>query len=400
MGRIASRLSAVKPSASMAASMAAKALRAKGIDVIDLGLGEPDFPTPDHILTANYQATKAGETRYTPPAGTPALRKAVAEKFARENGIACTAEDVVVANGGKQIIFNALMATIEPGDEVILCAPYFVSYPEMVTLLDGVPVVVECPRSTGFRLTPQALEAAITPKTKWLFMNSPNNPSGAVMDAAEQRALGAVLAKHPDVLILSDEIYEHILFDGRQFTSWAVACPELRDRSVIMNGVAKSYSMTGWRIGYAVAPPDLVKAMSTVQSQSVSSVAAPCQAAAVAALTGPQDCIPMFRQAFERRRDLVVKGINAIPGLGLDAPEGAFYAYIDCTGIIGKTTPAGRVLATDADVAEYLLHEGRVSSVAGAAYGLSPFFRISTATADDVLAEAVRRIGEAVAKLG
>ena len=380
--------------------MAAKALRAQGIDVIDLGLGEPDFETPVHIVEGAYKAALAGETRYAPPQGTPALRKAVAEKFARENGLACTADDVLVANGGKQIIFNALMATLEPGDEVIIPAPYFVSYPEMVTLLGGKPVIVECPRANGFRLTPEALEAAITPRTKWLFLNSPNNPSGAVLDQGEQQALGAVLAKYPDVLILSDEIYEHILFDGRSFTSWGVACPDLRDRSVIMNGVAKSYSMTGWRIGYALAPADIVKAMSTVQSQSVSSVAAPSQAAAVMALTGPQDCVPRFREAFERRRNAVVAGVNAIPGLELDAPEGAFYAYIDCAGIIGKTTPAGRVLTSDTDVTEYLLHEGRVSAVAGTAYGLSPFFRISTATADDILTEAVRRIAEAVAKLG
>lgn len=380
--------------------MAAKTLRAKGIDVIDLGLGEPDFETPVHIVEGAYKAALAGETRYAPPAGTPALRKAVAEKFTRENGLACTADDVLVANGGKQIIFNALMATIEPGDEVIIPAPYFVSYPEMVTLLGGVPVIVECPRANGFRLTPEALEAAITPRTKWLFLNSPNNPSGAVLDLGEQQALGAVLAKYPDVLILSDEIYEHILFDGRTFVSWGQACPDLRDRNVIMNGVAKSYSMTGWRIGYALAPADIVKAMSTVQSQSVSSVAAPTQAAAVFALTGPQDCVPQFREAFERRRNAVVTGINAIPGLELDAPEGAFYAYIDCTGIIGKTTPAGRVLTSDTDVTEYLLNEGRVSAVAGSAYGLSPFFRISTATADDILTEAVRRIAEAVTKLG
>ena len=400
MARISTRLAAVKPSASMAASLAAKSLRAKGFDVIDLGLGEPDFETPTHIVDETFRAVRAGETRYTAAAGTQALREAVAQKFRRENQIDCSPDEIVVANGGKQIIFNALLATLELGDEVIIPAPYFVSYPEMVTLLGGTPVVVECPRASGFRLTPAALEAAITPKTKWLFLNSPNNPSGAVMTREEMQALAAVLVRHPQILILSDEIYEHIVFDGREFISWAAACPDLRERSVIMNGVAKSYSMTGWRIGYALAPQDIVKAMSVVQSQSVSSVAAPTQAAALAALSGPQDCIALFRAAFEQRRDRVVQGINTIEGLALDPPQGAFYAYIDCHGIIGKTTPEGRVLHTDADVVDYLLHAAHVSSVAGAAYGLSPFFRISTATSEEVLTEAVRRIAAAVSKLG
>ncbi|MGN6307446.1 MAG: pyridoxal phosphate-dependent aminotransferase [Mesorhizobium sp.] len=399
MSYVASRLSAVKPSASMAASMAAKALRATGVDVIDLGLGEPDFPTPAHVIEATYKAALAGETLYTAAAGTPALRKAVAEKFGRENGLAYGPDDIVVANGAKQVIFNALMATLDAGDEAILPAPYFVSYPEMVKLLGGVPVIAECPADAGFRLTPQALEAAITPRTKWLFLNMPGNPSGAVYSEADLKALGTVLAKHPNVLVLSDEIYEHIIFDNRKFVSFGKACPDLKDRTLIVNGVAKAYAMTGWRVGYAAGPAPLVKAMNTVQSQSCTSVAAPMQAAALAALTGPQDCVGEFRAAFERRRDLVVAGIAGIEGLTLPPPEGAFYAYIGCAALIGRRTPKGTVLADDVAVADYLLAEGHVSSVPGTAYGLSPFFRISTATSDAILTEAIARIGRAVAAL-
>ncbi|WP_054005906.1 pyridoxal phosphate-dependent aminotransferase [Cypionkella psychrotolerans] len=399
MNYVADRLAVVKPSASMAVSMAAKALRAQGVDVIDLGLGEPDFPTPAHVVEAAFKAAAAGETLYTASAGTPALRAAVAEKLRRENGLDYSADEITVANGAKQIIFNALLATLNPGDEAILPTPYFVSYPEMVKLLGGVPITPACPAETGFRLTPDLLEAAITPRTKWLFLNMPGNPSGAVYSAAELQALGAVLARHPQVLILSDEIYEHILFDGRQFVSFAAACPDLRDRSLIVNGVAKAYAMTGWRVGYAAGPAPLIKAMNTVQSQSVTSVAAPMQAAALAALTGPQDCTAQFRTAFERRRDLVVTGIKTIPGLSLAPPEGAFYAYIGCAGLIGKRTPKGETLTDDTAVTQYLLTEARVAAVPGAAYGLSPFFRISTATSDAVLAEAISRIKTAVAAL-
>ncbi|WP_029356647.1 pyridoxal phosphate-dependent aminotransferase [Bosea sp. 117] len=397
MSYISSRLAAVKPSASMAASQAAKALRAKGVEVIDLGLGEPDFPTPDHIIEAAYAAAKAGQTLYTGATGTPEVREAVASKFRRENGLDYTADDIVVANGAKQIIFNALMATLETGDEVILPAPYFVSYPEMVKLLGGTPVIVECPEQTGFRLTPELLERAITPKTKWLFLNMPGNPSGAVYSERDLKALGAVLARHPQVLVLSDEIYEHILFDGREFVSFGKACPELKDRSLIVNGVSKSYAMTGWRVGYAAGPAPLVKAMATIQSQSVTSVCSIAQAATVAALNGQQEAVAQFRQAFEARRNLVVDGIRKINGLTLSPPEGAFYAYIGCASLIGRKTPGGAVLEDDAAVANYLLNEGRVASVPGVAYGLSPYFRISTATGEEVLTEAITRIGAAVA---
>lgn len=399
MTYIASRLSVVKPSASMAASQAAKALIAKGIDVIDLGLGEPDFPTPAHIIEAAADAARRGETLYTAANGTPALRAAIAGKFARENGLTFGPDEIAVANGGKQIIFNALMATLNDGDEVIIPAPYFVSYPEMVKLLGGHPVSIVCGAENGFRLTPAELEAAITPRTKWLFLNAPGNPSGAVYSEAEFAALGEVLARHPQVLVLSDEIYEHILFDGRRFVSFGKACPALRERSLILNGVSKSYAMTGWRVGYAGGPAPLIKAMNTVQSQSCTSVCSVAQAAALAALEGPQESVSQFREAFERRRNLVVQGIAKVPGLTLAAPEGAFYAYIGCAALIGATTPSGATLANDADVARYLLEEGRVAAVPGAAYGLSPFFRLSTATADAILEKAVTRIGEAVGKL-
>ncbi|MGV3551007.1 pyridoxal phosphate-dependent aminotransferase [Rhizobium sp.] len=397
MNYISSRLSVIKPSASMAASMAAKALRAKGVDVIDLGLGEPDFPTPGHIIDAAHAAAKAGQTLYTASTGTPEVRTAVAAKFQRENGLDYTADDVIVANGAKQIIFDALMATLEDGDEVILPAPYFVSYPEMAKLFGGKPVVVECPETTGFKLTPELLEGAITPRSKWLFLNMPGNPSGAVYSEGELKALGAVLAKHEQVLVLSDEIYEHIIFDGREFVSFGKACPELKDRSLIVNGVAKAYAMTGWRVGYAVGPAPLIKAMATIQSQSVTSVCSIAQAATVAALNGPQDEVSRFREAFQRRRNLVVDGIRKINGLTLLPPEGAFYAYIGCASLIGRKTPKGEVLADDAAVTTYLLNEGRVAAVPGAAYGLSPYFRISTATSDAVLTEAIARIAAAVA---
>jgi len=399
MSYISSRLAAVKPSASMAVSQAAKALRAQGVDVIDLGLGEPDFPTPGHIIEAAFAAAKAGQTLYTAATGTPEVREAVAAKFRRENGLSYGADDILVANGAKQIIFNALMATLESGDEVILPAPYFVSYPEMVKLLSGTPVIVECPEADKFRLTPALLEQAITPKTKWLFLNMPGNPSGAVYSKGELQALGAVLARHPQVLVLSDEIYEHILFDGRDFVSFGKACPELKDRSLIVNGVSKAYAMTGWRVGYAAGPAPLVKAMATIQSQSVTSVCSIAQAATVAALNGPQDEVARFRRAFEARRNLVVDGIRRINGLSLPPPEGAFYAYIGCASLIGRKTPKGAVLENDAAVATYLLTEGRVASVPGAAYGLSPYFRISTATGEDVLAEAIERIRAAVAQV-
>ncbi|OAP36640.1 aspartate aminotransferase [Sinorhizobium glycinis] len=399
MSHIASRLSAVKPSASMAVSQAAKDLAATGVDVIDLGLGEPDFPAPAHITEAAFEAARCERMLYTASLGTPDLRKSIAGKFKRENGLDYAIDEIAVANGAKQIIFNALMATVEAGDEVILPAPYFVSYPEMVKLFDGVPVTPACPAAAGFRLTPEVLENAITEKTRWLFLNMPGNPSGAVYSEAQLKALGAVLAKHPGVMILSDEIYEHIIFDGRKFVSFGTACPDLRDRTLIVNGMSKAYAMTGWRVGYAAGPKDLIKAMGTIQSQSCTSVSAPAQIAARAALEGPQEDVSKFCAAFERRRNLVVEGIARIDALTLDPPEGAFYAYIGCAALIGAKTPSGQTLEDDVAVAKYLLEVGHVAAVPGTAYGLSPFFRISTATSEDALAEAVKRIGVAVAEL-
>jgi len=399
MSHIASRLAAVKPSASMAVSQAARELAATGVDVIDLGLGEPDFAAPDHITEAAFAAAKADRMLYTASLGTPDLRRAVAAKFSRENGLDYAIDAIAVANGAKQIIFNALMATVEEGDELILPAPYFVSYPEMAKLFGGVPVTPACAAEAGFRLTPEVLDAAITEKSRWLFLNMPGNPSGAVYTTEQLQALGEVLAKHPQVMILSDEIYEHIVFDGREFVSFGKACPELRDRTLIVNGVSKAYAMTGWRVGYAAGPKDLIKAMATIQSQSCTSVSAPAQIAAQAALEGPQDCVATFCRAFERRRDVVVEGIAAINTLTLDPPEGAFYAYIGCAALIGAKTPAGEVLTDDVAVATYLLGDAHVAAVPGTAYGLSPFFRISTATSEEILTEAIARIGRAVAKL-
>ncbi|SPU49251.1 pyridoxal phosphate-dependent aminotransferase [Bordetella trematum] len=399
MSLIAQRLSAVKPSASMAASLAARELAATGVDVIDLSLGEPDFSPPAHVIDTAFAAARQERMLYTPAPGTPALRHAVAAKFARENGLRYDIDEIAVAGGAKQVIFNALMATLDPGDEVILPAPYFVSYPEMTKLLGGVPVTPACSAQDGFRLTPETLRSAISPRTKWLFLNLPGNPSGATYSAAQLQALGEVLAQHPQVHVLSDEIYEHIIFDDRAFVSFAQACPALRERTLIVNGVSKAYAMTGWRIGYGAGPRRLIKAMADIQGQSCTAVCTVAQIAAQAALEGPQDCVAQYRAAFERRRNLVVQGIAAIDGLTLSAPEGAFYAYIGCAALIGASTPQGQTLDDDVAVSRYLLAQAHVSSVPGTAYGLSPFFRISTAASDATLVEALRRIDNAVASL-
>lgn len=399
MTHIAERLSVVKPSASMAVRQAAKDLAATGVDVCNLGLGEPDFAAPAHVTEAAFDAARANRMLYTAALGTPDCRHAVAHKFARENGLTYGIDEIAGANGAKQIIFNALMATVNPGDALILPAPYFVSYPEMAKLFGGVPVTPACPAETGFRLTPEVLETAITERTRWLFLNMPGNPSGAVYSHDELAALRQVLARHPQVMILSDDIYEHIVFDGKPFVSFGMACPALRDRTLIVNGVSKAYAMTGWRVGYAAGPRDLIKAMATVQSQSCTSVCTPAQIAAAAALDGPQDAVARFRDAFEARRNLVVAGIAAIPGLTLDPPEGAFYAFIGCAALIGARTPDGTVLQDDIAVTQYLLSAGRVAAVPGAAYGLAPFFRISTATSQEELTKAITRIAAAVGKL-
>lgn len=395
----ASRLTPVKASASASASQAAKSAKAAGADIIDLGLGEPDFDTPPHIIEAAHQAALHGETRYPPTEGTAALRQAVVSKLARENNLTYAPNEVIISNGAKQVLFNAMMATLEDGDEVLLCAPYFGQYKDIVLILGGTPVTIQCPARDGFRLTPEALEAAITPKTRWLMLNLPSNPAGAVYSDAELRALGAVLAQHPNLLILSDEIYEHILFDGRKFLSFAAACPVLKDRTLTVNGVSKAYAMTGWRIGYGAGPEPLIAAMAKVQSQISSGVCTIAQAAAAAALNGPQDEVARFCAAFEERRDLVVARIADINGLTLDAPGGAFYGFIGCAALIGARTQSGETLRDDVEITTYFLKEADIAAVPGSAYELSPFFRISTAASKDVLSAAMDRLALATGKL-
>lgn len=399
MNFAASRLSVVQPSASMQVSDRAKALKRDGHDVIDLGLGEPDFDTPRHIVEAAHQAALDGATRYPPTEGTMALRQAVSAKLERENGLAYGTDEIIISNGAKQVLFDALMATMEPCQEVLLCAPHFDIYKTMTSVIGGVPVVVECRAEDGFRLTPEALENAITPATRWLLLNLPSNPAGACYTSEDLAALGAVLARHPHVLVIADEIYEHILFDGRSFVSFANACPELRDRLLIVNGVSKAYAMTGWRIGYGIGPKALITAMKRVQSQISSGACSIAQAAATAALNGPQDHIAKFREAFERRRNIVVDGVAKIPALSLDPPGGAFYTFIGCADVIGSITPDGETIGDDVAFAKYLLDDGFVAAVPGSAYSLSPFIRLSTATSDENLETAMERMAASVAKL-
>lgn len=394
-----SRLASVKPSASAAVSQAAKEARARGEDVIDLGLGEPDFDTPEHIIEAAYLAAKAGQTRYPPNDGTAEMKAAVIAKLKRDNNLLYTAPEIIVCNGAKQVIFDAMMATLETDDEVLLCAPYFGQYKDIVLILGGVPRVIECPAEQDFRLSAEALDAAITENTKWLFLNLPSNPAGAVYEADELREIGLVLEKHPDVLVLSDEIYEHILFDGRQFMSFAAACPQMRERTLVVNGVSKAYAMTGWRIGYGAAPAELIKAMTKVQSQISSGACSVAQAAAAAALNGPQDNVTRFSAAFESRRNLIVERIAKIHGLTLDSPGGAFYAFIGCASYIGAITPDGHALEDDVAFTRYLLSAAGIAAVPGSAYELSPFFRISTAASEEVLSEAMNRLEACLLKL-
>lgn len=395
----ASRLDSVEPSASAWISQAAKEAKARGEDVIDLGLGEPDFDTPSHIVAAAHQAALRGETRYPPTNGTLALRQAVVDKLKRENDLDYALDEIIISNGAKQVLFNSLMATLEPGDEVLLCAPHFDSYQQIVLTLGGKPVPLTCPAETAFRLTPEQLESAITPSTRWIMFNMPSNPAGAVYDADELKALGQVLEKHPDVLIISDEIYEHILFDDRKFVSFAAASPSLKNRTLTVNGVSKAYAMTGWRIGYGAGPQPLIGAMTKVQSQICSGACAIAQAAAEAALNGPQDDVRAFCSAFEQRRNLVVERIAAIDGLTLDPPGGAFYSLIGCAGLIGAQTPSGQILQDDTAITNYILTDAGIASVPGSAYNLSPFFRISTAASLEILGQAMDRLAYSVSKL-
>lgn len=386
----------VKPSPSMAISLQARKMAADGRPVIDLSLGEPDFNTPAHIIEAAYEAAKAGQTRYTAADGTPELKKAIAEKFSRENGLDYKPSEISVANGAKQIIFNALMVTLEEGDEVLVPAPYWVSYTDMVLLMRGVPKVVACTAETGFKITPEVLRSSLTSNTRWLILNAPSNPSGATYDEAELEALGEVLADFPDVLVMSDEIYEHILYDGRRFTSFAKACPALRQRTLIVNGVSKAYAMTGWRIGYAAGPEGLIKAIGKLQSQSSSNPSSVSQAAALAALTGPQDFVGMAGAEYARRRDQVVGALGAVQGLRIVSPQGAFYVFVDVSSLIGQRTPDGGSINNDLDMTSYLLEHGEVACVPGSAFGLDRHVRISFAASRQTLETACSRIGAAV----
>lgn len=392
-------LSRVKPSPTMAVTAKAAELKAAGQDVIGLGAGEPDFDTPDNIKQAAIGAINAGQTKYTKVDGTPALKEAIARKFKRENGLTYTSDQITVGTGGKQVLYNALVATLNPGDEVVIPAPYWVSYPDMVLMGGGTPVIVNCGRDQGFKLNPADLEAAITDKTKWVILNSPSNPTGKAYTAEDFKALAEVLRKYPDVWILTDDMYEHLVYDDFKFVSFAEVVPDLYERTLTVNGVSKAYAMTGWRIGYAGGPAHLIKAMAKVQSQSTSNPCSIAQAAAVEALNGPQDFLAERAEAFKERRDLVVEMLNAAEGLSCDTPEGAFYVYASCEGAIGKTTPAGKVLKTDEDVVTYFLEDAGVAAVHGAAFGLEPFFRVSYATSLDILREACGRIQKACAAL-
>jgi aspartate aminotransferase len=392
MAFLADALSRVKPSATIAVSQKARELKAAGRDVIGLGAGEPDFDTPQNIKDAAIDAIRRGETKYPPVSGIAPLREAIAQKFKRENGLDYRPSQTIVGTGGKQILYNAFVATLNPGDEVVIPAPYWVSYPEMVALNGGAPVFVDTRIEDGFKVLPEALEAAITPKTKWFLFNSPSNPSGAAYSREELKALTDVLMRHEHVWVLTDDMYEHLVFGGFEFTTPAQVEPALYERTLTMNGVSKAYCMTGWRIGYAAGPEELIKAMDMVQGQQTSGACTIAQFAALEALNGPQDFLPGFRQAFERRRDLVVSMLNQASGLKCPKPEGAFYVYPSCEGTIGKTAPSGNRIESDKDFVSELLDAEGVAVVQGSAFGLGPNFRISYATADATLEEACRRI--------
>jgi aspartate aminotransferase len=392
MAFLADALSRVNPSATIAVSQKARELKAKGRDVISLGAGEPDFDTPDNIKKAAIDAINRGETKYTPVSGIPELREAIAKKYKRENNLDYTASQVIVGTGGKQILFNALMATLNPGDEVVIPAPYWVSYPEMVAICGGTPVFVPTTLDNKFKLQAADLDKAITPKTKWLIFNSPSNPSGAAYTRDELKAITDVLMKHPHVWVLTDDMYEHLTFDGFKFTTPAEVEPGLYNRTLTMNGVSKAYAMTGWRIGYAAGPIELIKAMDMIQGQQTSGTNSIAQWAAVEALNGPQDFIEQNKAIFQGRRDLVVSMLNQATGIKCPVPEGAFYVYPSVAGLIGKTAPSGKVIETDEDFVSELLESEGVAVVHGSAFGLGPNFRISYATSEKQLEDACSRI--------
>ncbi len=392
MAFLADSLSRVKPSPTIAVSTKAREMKAAGVDIIGLSAGEPDFDTPENIREAAKAAIDNGNTRYTAPDGTPALKQAICAKFKRDNGLDYQPSQISASTGGKQVLYNALVATLNPGDEVIIPAPYWVSYPDMVLLAGGEPVIVEGPLESGYKITAEKLEAAITPKTKWLIFNSPSNPTGAGYTWDELKAITEVLMRHDHVWVMTDDMYEHLSYEGFTFCTPAEVEPALMDRTLTVNGVSKAYAMTGWRIGYAGGPEALIKAMGKVQSQSTSNPSSVSQAAAVEALNGPQDYIPWSLEHFQRRRDLVVSMLNQANGINCPTPDGAFYVYPSIAGCIGKKSPTGKIIETDEDFASELLEAEGVAVVFGGAFGLSPNFRVSYAASDEQLKSACERI--------
>ena len=396
---IADRLKRIKPSMTVGINIKANALRAEGKDVLVLAAGEPDFDTPLNIRNAASEAMDSGQTRYVPGKGTPALQKAIQSKFLNDNNLQYDLDEIIVGVGGKHIIYNAMMATINPNDEVIIPAPFWVSYPDIVLLAEGKPVIVQCPESQNFKITADQLEKNITDKTKWLMLNSPSNPTGSLYSRHELKQLAEVLLEYPNVLVMSDDIYEKVIYDNLEFATIASVEPKLKDRCLTLNGVSKAYCMTGWRLGYCGASKEIIAAMNKIQSQSTTSTSSISMAAAVEALNGPQEFITNHNKAFVRRRDLVVNLLNSIDGLSCLTPQGAFYVYPSCEGILGKETPDGKEISNDEDFMTYLLESEGIAGVHGAAFGLSPYFRLSYATSDEILKDACARIKRACEKL-
>jgi len=399
MNFIADRLKRIKPSMTVGINIKANALRAEGKDVLVLAAGEPDFDTPLNIRKAAVTAMEEGQTRYVPGKGTPLLQKAIQSKFLKDNNLNYDLDEIIVGVGGKHIIYNAMMATINPEDEVIIPAPFWVSYPDIVLLAEGKPIIVPCPEDQNFKLTADQLDKSITNKTKWLMLNSPSNPTGSLYSKQELQKLADVLLKYPQVLIMSDDIYEKVIYDDLEFSTIASVEPKLKDRCLTLNGVSKSYCMTGWRLGYCGAPKEIIAAMNKIQSQSTTSTSSISMAASVEALNGSQDFIDEHNQAFIRRRDLVVNLLNQIDGLSCLKPQGAFYVYPSCAGVIGKQTPEGKKISNDEDFMSYLLESEGIAGVHGAAFGLSPYFRLSYATSDEILKDACARIKKACKQL-
>lgn len=400
MNILASRLNRIQPSPTIAMSIKARELKAEGKDIIELAAGEPDFPTPSHIIEAAEEAMSRGETKYTDPDGTPALKQAVCDKFKRDNNLEYVTSQVTIGTGGKQVLYNALMATLNEGDEVIIPAPYWVSYPDMVLLAEGTPKIVECPLDKNFILQPEDLERAITPKTKWIILNSPSNPTGSGYTWDDMKKITDVLIRHPNIWVMTDDMYEHLVYDDFKFCTPAEVEPELYSRTLTVNGMSKAFCMTGWRIGYAAGPENLITAIRKIQSQSTSNPSSISQAASVAALNGPMDFLAKNNEVFKQRRDLVCSMLNQASGITCPTPDGAFYVYPSCAGLIGKKTPDGKVLKSDEDVVTYFLETEGIAAVHGAAFGLSPHFRISYATSTEALEDACQRIQGACAALG